>query len=280
MRPGLPVLPYEADWVTARQFAACLGNTMSCNVLVHLLPEVLVASGLVSRRRAEELRQKAASLFPGNVCLNVAATCAYASAPVKGTACVRGQKWARARASGKLARHAALQGCEARCEAANCRAARLQGHKAARPQGCRLQDCQLQDCKAARLQDCRAARLQGCKAARLQGCKTARLQDCKAASCNTARLQGCKAARLQGCRAARLQGCRLQAARWQGCKAARLRGCKASRLQGCILQDCKAARFKTACAGGGGDEGPVWGPGPPAGAPEGRRPGGPAPAGC
>ena len=66
-RPGQPVLPDEADWVTARQFAACLGNAMSCNVLVYLLPEVLGASGLVSRRRAQELRQKAASLFPGNV---------------------------------------------------------------------------------------------------------------------------------------------------------------------------------------------------------------------
>ena len=36
-RPGQPVLPDEADWVTARQFAACLGNAMSGNVLDFLV---------------------------------------------------------------------------------------------------------------------------------------------------------------------------------------------------------------------------------------------------
>ena len=64
---GLGVV--DCDWEAAKvskpQFAGCLGNAMSLNVLCYLVPEALEASQLVTPRQAQSLRRKAASLFPG-----------------------------------------------------------------------------------------------------------------------------------------------------------------------------------------------------------------------
>lgn len=63
---GLSVV--SCDWqssgVTRSQFAGCLGNAMSLNVLCYLLPEAMEASQLVTPQRAKALRRRATALFP------------------------------------------------------------------------------------------------------------------------------------------------------------------------------------------------------------------------
>jgi len=58
---GLPAdLDWQASGVTARQWAGCMGNAMSLNVLCHLIPEVLATASLVSDPVIARLRKSCA----------------------------------------------------------------------------------------------------------------------------------------------------------------------------------------------------------------------------
>ena len=55
---------WQSTGITPSNFAGCLGNTMSLNVLSFLVPQILEFSNLVPGKRAAALVRKASNLFP------------------------------------------------------------------------------------------------------------------------------------------------------------------------------------------------------------------------